>query len=115
MLDFEGLAVDEGQVTPSVPAASLTPLGAVVAVTPGTDLRLSASRGAQCGGYRCVRIAVIGDVHPQLAYNRYMDSDVHPPGKIRFDVEAKYLRCKGINLICFLISWRRSLLKTRIG
>ena len=90
--------------TASAPPASPAILGAVAAVAPGTDLRLCVGHGAQCAGYRCVRITVIGDVHPQLAYNRYLDSDVHPPGKTRFDVEAKYICCEGIDLLPYMLA-----------
>ena len=107
-INLEGLVIedDDQALLPAPPVlpVSPTPLGAVAAAAPGTDLRLRASCGAQCGSYRCVRIAVIGDVHPQLAYNRYMDSDAHPPGKIRFDVEAKYLRCEGIDLLPYMLA-----------
>ena len=101
---FEGLAIEGGQEAEAVAPASDTLLGAIAAVTPGTDLRLSAGFIAQCANYRCVRIAVIGDVHPQLAYNRYLDSDIHPPGETRFDVEAKYIRCEGVDLLSYMLA-----------
>ena len=103
-ISMEGLVIDDDQATPSAPPAPPASPTSMGAVAPGNELSLRAGCGAECDGYRCMRIAVIGDLHPQLVYNRYRDSDVHPPGKIRFDIEAKYIRCEGIDLLPYVLA-----------
>ena len=98
---FQELALDGGNRDENEAGAVAQ---AATPGAPGNAFYFSSGFSSHCVSYRSVRIALLGDFHPLLAYNKYIDSELHPPGDTFYDIEAKYYHCEGIDGIPYTLA-----------